>query len=75
MSRVGDHIRCLRCSSPKVEATGSNATRYVCSACGQNYVMIMNMIPVDTPGQTMEASLVEAGSRTDGGGEVPDEGS
>lgn len=75
MSGVGVHIRCLRCSSSKVEATGSNATRYVCSDCGQNYVVVIHIVPVDAPKQiALEASLAESGPRTDGRCEVPNEG-
>ena len=76
MPESGSCIRCLRCSSLKVEATGSDATRYVCSGCGQHYVMVMHMVPVDTHTQValLEAPLVESGPRTDGRSEVPNEG-
>lgn len=77
MPNQDSRIRCLRCSSLRVEASGFDASRHVCSDCGQHYMMVMQMIPVDPPKQDLllEASIVGPSSRTDGRGDVPNQGS
>jgi hypothetical protein len=46
LPRPEAHMRCLHCKHP-LEASGQEPYRYVCSACGQNFVAVMQLVPVE----------------------------
>ena len=39
-------MRCLRCRG-RLEKTGREPYRFACGACGQNYMVVMQLVPVD----------------------------
>lgn len=39
-------MQCLRCRG-RLEPSGSEPHRHVCSNCGQNYFLVLRLVPVD----------------------------
>jgi predicted amidophosphoribosyltransferase len=37
---------CARCKS-QLEPSGSEPHRHICKGCGQNYLLVMQLVPVD----------------------------
>jgi hypothetical protein len=43
---LGGYIKCLRCKG-RLESTGISPDRLECSECGQNYLVVIQMVPVE----------------------------
>lgn len=43
---MGASMRCLLCKSV-LQASGQEPYRYVCSSCGQNFIAVFQLMPVD----------------------------
>ncbi len=39
-------MRCTHCPNGDLERSGQEPHRYVCSACGQNFFLVMRLEPV-----------------------------
>lgn len=40
-------MRCLRCRSLQLEHSGMEPYRYICKGCGQHFLVVMQLVPVE----------------------------
>ena len=72
MSDVPDkdssQLRCLRCKG-WLEPSGREPYRFICPDCGQHFMAVMQLVPVDSVDRReapqLESSVAEGSPRTD----------
>lgn len=42
-----ESLRCLRCSSRDMHRSGREPYRVICSGCGANFFLVMQLVPVE----------------------------
>ena len=47
VSKTVGLMRCLRCRNV-LHQSGREPYRFVCSSCGQNFIAVMQLVPVDS---------------------------
>lgn len=59
-------MRCLRCKG-RLERSGKEPHRHICSDCGQHYFLQMQLVPVEAPSQIplLEGNSAERRSGTE----------
>ena len=60
---MGDHMRCLQCKGV-LQASGQEPYRFVCGDCGQNFVAVLQLMPVD-PRRPPELPAPEGSDRAE----------
>lgn len=56
-SALRESLRCLRCSSREMHRSGREPYRVICSGCGSNYFLVMQLTPVEPADASLEADV------------------
>lgn len=58
-------MRCLRCKGTELMRSGREPHRLICNGCGQNFLVVMQLVPVsadDRPLMLEEANVADRGT-------------